>query len=126
MNPIKIAATIALTVALGATAYLVYVMTVVKSAQDKAADSCASCQMARDNAAMKWKVDEEKIRAAELAGGELARLAAERAYAGDRPVILGPCSGCDFPPPDYETPGAVAVLGLVTSLVLFGVAKRVH
>jgi hypothetical protein len=124
MNLIKVAAIATLVVTLIAGGDLDYELTAVKSEQEKAAYICTMCKLERDTAAMKWEVDKEKVRAAELAGGELARLAAEQAYAGDRPVILGPCPGCDFPPPDYETPTVVAIIGLVMSMVLFGVAKH--
>jgi hypothetical protein len=126
MNPTKAAAIVALIVTLGAGAYLAYELTVIAPEQENEASICAHCTQARQAAAANWAKIQTHVQRLEAEGLDIAAVEYERQHLGERPVTLGPCSGCDFSSLDYKTPSAIAIIGLITSLVLFGAAQRTN
>jgi hypothetical protein len=127
MNPTKAAAVVALVVTLVAAGDLC-----VTLYQDKVqlkfqleAMRCASCVSGREAAAANWNYVQSQIELLKIEGKDREAFKFEQDHAGERPVNADvPCPYCDLPPPDYTTPGVVAVVGLIVSLALFGAAGR--
>ncbi len=126
MNPTKAAAILALIVTLAAAGDLLYVLY-----QDKVelkfvneALDCLACKSAKNAAVANWEYVESKIELLDAQHRYAEEAAFKKQHAGEQPVNTDlPCSSCDLPGPDYTTPGAVAVVGLIVSLALFGAAK---
>ena len=126
MNAMKSAAVVALLVTLVAVGYLC-----VTFYQEKVdlkfqieALSCASCTTAKEAAVANWNYVQSRIELLKTQGKDREALQFEREHAGERPVNTDlPCPTCNLPGPDYMTPGAVAIVGLIVSLALFGAAK---
>jgi len=126
MNLIKVAATIALLVTLVAVGYLcvTFYQEKVELRFQLEALKCASCVTSKEAAVANWRAVQSQIELLKAQGKDREALKFERDHANEQPVNTDlPCPTCDLPGPDYTTPGAVAVVGLVVSLALFGAAK---
>jgi hypothetical protein len=127
MNPTRAAATIALIVTLVAAGYLCVILY-----QDKVemkfqieALHCASCISAKEAAVANWNYVQSYIELLQAQGKDREALKFARDHAGEKPVNSEvPCPDCDLHSADYTTPGAVALVGLLISLTLFGVAGK--
>ncbi len=120
----KAAAIIALIVTLIAAGYLVYESTAVRDAYKASILACMSCTTAKQAAEANWRWVESSIELLKAKGQYREAEKFAKDHAGERPVNTDvPCSDCGAIVPNYTTPGAVAVVGLIVSLVLFGAAK---
>jgi hypothetical protein len=124
MNLIRAAATIALAVTVCAAAYLAYQLAIVRPRFDSATASVEKCTSNRNAALANWTEITDKV---ELLNGEgkleeAIKLLKE--HSGERPFFIGECSQfVDLTPPRYAPSGAIAVVGLITTMVLFGVSQ---
>ena len=121
---IKSAATIALLIALAAAGYLIYQSTVIRSRFNEAVLNCRDCTAVKEAFADNWKTIESNTALLKSQGKnrEVEKYAKE--HAREKPVDVDvPCLDCETPAPEYATPSAVAVSGLILSMVLFGAAK---
>ena len=121
---IKAAAIISLMIALAAAGYLIYESTVIRNRYNEAVLSCKDCTAVKEAVAANWKAVESNIELLKSKGKyrEAAKYAKEHAI--EKPVEVDvPCVDCDTPAPDYSTPSAIAVSGLILSTVLFGAVK---
>lgn len=121
---IRAAAIITLLVTIAAAAYFVYEATVVESDYEHNARVISACVTGRIQAAHNWYMIQQEIRRLELTKGEQAALKYKIKHMEEEPV--GTPEECDFgnPPPDYAAPATIGIIGLITSLVLFGVSKK--
>jgi hypothetical protein len=124
MNPTKAAAIIALIVALAAAGYLVYESTAVRDRYKASIVACMSCTATKEAVAANWRSVESSL---ELLKAKKKYREAEKfaqKHADERPINTDvPCSDCATPAPDYATPSAVAAVGLIAAVVLFGAVK---
>jgi len=124
MNLVKIAAIIALMVALAAAVYLGYESTVVRERYKAANLACRNCTAVKEAVAANWRVVESNIELLKAKGKHREAEKFARDHAGEKPLDIDvPCSDCDIPAPDYSMPSAVAAVGLIASRVLFGAVK---
>jgi hypothetical protein len=124
MNPIKAAAIIALIVTLVAVGFMCVTLYQEKVELKFALEAarCLSCISGKEAAVANWRAVQSHLG---LLDAE-AKYGEEKEYllkhAGEEPVNID--VPCDLPGPDYTTPGAVAIVGLMVSLTLFGFARR--
>jgi polyferredoxin len=126
MNPTKAAAILALIVTLVAVGFMCVTLYQEKVELKFALEAmgCAKCVSAKEAAVANWHYVQSQIELLKAQGKDREALKFEREHAGERPVNSDlPCPTCDLPGPNYATPGAVAIVGLIVSLALFGVAK---
>ncbi len=124
MNLTKATAVLALMVALVAAVYLVYESTVVRDRYKSAHSSCMNCAAVKEALAANWRVVESSIELLKAKGKYREAEKFAQDHASERPVNIDvPCLDCDTPAPDYSMPSAVAAVGLIASIVLFGAAK---
>ena len=127
MNPTKAAAAIALIVTVVAAGYLCVTFYDDKVALKYQIEAlhCASCMSAKEAAVANWNAVQSHIELLQAQGKDREALKFAQDHAGEKPVNTDvPCPNCDLPSPDYTTPGAVVVIGLIVSLTLFGVAGK--
>jgi polyferredoxin len=126
MNPTKAAAILALIVTLVAVGFMCVTLYQEKVELKFALEAmgCASCVSGKEAVVANWRYVQSHIELLKAQGKDREALNFEREHAGERPINTDlPCPTCDLPGPDYTTPGAVAVVGLIVSLALFGAAK---
>jgi len=124
MNLTKAAAIIALMVALVAAGYLVYESTAVRVRYKASIMACMSCTATKEAVAANWHWVESSIELLKAKGKYREAEKFAQKHADERPINTDvPCSDCDTPAPDYSTPSAVAAVGLIASVVLFGAVK---
>jgi hypothetical protein len=127
MNPTKAAAVLALIVTVVALGFMCVTLYQEKVELKFALEAmgCASCVTAKEAIAANWRAVQSQIELLKAQGKDQEALNFERQHAGEQPVNTDlPCPTCDLPGPNYTTPGAVVIVGLIVSLALFGAAKR--
>src|ERR1035438_8618330 len=121
---IKAAATISLMIALAAAGYLIYESTVIRNRYNEAVLNCRDCTAVKEAFAANWKEVESNIELLKSKGKNREAEKYAKEHAREKPVDVDvPCSDCDTPAPDYATPSAVTVSGLILAMVLFGAVK---
>jgi hypothetical protein len=121
---IKGAAILSLLIALAAAGYLIYQSTVIRTRYNEAALNCRDCTAVKEAFAANWKIVESNVELLKSKGKEREAEKYAKEHAIEKPVEVDvPCSDCDIPAPEYSTPSAVAVSGLILALVLFGAVK---
>jgi hypothetical protein len=121
---IKAAAILALLIALAATGYLIYQSTIIRNRYNEAALNCRDCTAVKEAFASNWKTVESNIELLKSKGKNREAEKYAKEHAIEKPVDVDiPCSDCDTPAPEYSTPSAIAVSGLILSMVLFGAVK---
>jgi hypothetical protein len=121
MNPTKTAAILA---AAGDLLYVLYQEKVELKFALEALD-CANCRTAKNAAVANWGYVQSEIELLDQQHKYAEEAAFQKKHAGEEPVNTDlPCPNCDTPDPDYTAPGAIAIVGLLTSLALFGAAKK--
>jgi len=121
---IKAAAILALGIALAAAAYLIYQSTVIRNRYNEAVLNCRDCTAVKEAFASNWKTVESNIALLKSKGKNREAEKYAKEHAIEKPVDVDvPCSDCDIPAPEYSTPGAIAVSGLILAMVLFGAVK---
>jgi hypothetical protein len=121
---IKGAAILSLLIALAAAGYLIYQSTVIRTRYNEAALNCRDCTAVKEAFAANWKIVESNVELLKSKGKEREAEKYAKEHAIEKPVEVDvPCSDCDIPVPEYSTPSAVAVSGLILALVLFGAVK---
>jgi hypothetical protein len=126
MNPTKAAAILALIVTLVAVGFMCITLYQEKVELKFALEAlrCASCVTGKEAAAANWRAVRSQTDLLKAQGKDREALKFEREHEGEKPINGDlPCPTCDLPGPNYTTPGAVAVVGLIVSLALFGAAK---
>jgi hypothetical protein len=124
MSLTKVAAIITLITALAATGCVLYQLTLVRSKYDAAALNCTECTAIKEAVAANWAVVQDRIAVLQAKGKSREAERFAREHANEKPVNVDvPCSDCEVPAPDYSKSGAVAVVGLVVSALLFGAVK---
>jgi hypothetical protein len=115
---------IAMVVTLAAAGYVsfVFYQDKVERKFDKAASLCALCTTGKQVAQTNW--DSVQSHLEQLKSHKRNKEAEKfaQAHASEKPDDA-PCTDCDLPGPDYNTPGAVAAVGLIASVVLWGAVK---
>jgi hypothetical protein len=127
MNLTKAAAIIALIVTLIAAGDLLYVLyqEKVELKFELEVLDCAKCRAAKGAAIANWEYVESHIELLDQQHKYAEEVAFQKQHASERPVNTDlPCPNCDLTGPDYTTPGAIAVVGLIVTLALFGATNR--
>jgi hypothetical protein len=127
MNLTKAAAIVAImvTVAAGGDLCFILYQDKVEDKFEKQASRCALCTVSGQAAAINWNYVQSHIKMLNAQGKnkEAAKFAEE--HANQKPVDVDlPCSDCDLPGPDYNTPGSITAVGMIASAVLFAAARR--
>jgi hypothetical protein len=125
VNPTKAAAIIALVVTIAAGIYLGYEVVVVQPEYQSQEARFYDCQIKREATLRNWQNVEDQATLYRAQGQDRKAEAFEKKHAGERPVFIGECSDIfDVEKPAYAVPLAILVVGLITSLALFGAAKK--
>lgn len=123
MNPMKVAALIALLTAIASNGYFIYQATAVRERRAESVRKYWVCKTGQDAAAANWDNVQRNIDILQRHGQYKQALEYARIHEGERPVQLVPCSFGMQSEPQYFIPGAITVLGLIVSFALFGSAK---
>jgi hypothetical protein len=124
MNPIRAAAIVTLIATIGAAVYLVYQATAVRSKYESNLSQYTDCAAKRQTTTANWEQVQSQIGLFNAQGKYREALDFAKEHAGERPFFIGECGQfLDLRPPVYAWPSGIAVVGLITSLTLFGAAK---
>jgi hypothetical protein len=124
MNPTRAAAILALIVTIGAAGFLIYQATAVQSKYSADLLERDSCEVKRQAVVSNWEVIESHIDLLNTQGKYREAIAFEKKHADERPLFIGNCGQFfDIQPPIYAWPAGITLVGLITSLALFGAAK---
>jgi hypothetical protein len=124
MNPTKVAAILALLVAIGAASDLIYQLAVVEPEHRKYALTVYDCQIKEINVEQEWKIIQLHIQKLRAEGRDREASKYELQHLGDEPTHIG-CGDPElFPSPSYGIPSGIAIISLIASLALFGAAKN--
>lgn len=124
MNPTKAAAIIALIVTVVAAVYLAYQAAFVRARYESNTQYVEACQAQRDADFEKWQQGQAKIDGLINEGKYDEARAAAIQHEQGKPIVIAECDAFrDMRPPIYAWPTGITIVGLITSLVLFGAAK---
>jgi hypothetical protein len=124
MNPTKAAAIIALIVTIGAVGYLAYQATAVRSKYDADVADYEHCKAGRRDATANWDDVQSHVELFKAQGKYKEAADYLKQHEGERPLFIGECGQfLDMRGPTYAWPAGITVIGLITSLALFGAAN---
>lgn len=125
MNPTKAAAILVLVVAVFGAGDLIYQYAVVRPRYEANVLHVLSCQTGRQAAIANWEYVQSHIELLKAQGNYKEAFDFQKQHAGERPEFIGECDQfVDLTAPAYPLPAGVAVVGLIISLALFGMARQ--
>jgi len=125
MNPTKVAAILSLIVTLCAAGYLLYQFAMVRPHYNADVSDYTSCKAGREAALTNWDNVQSQIELLKTQGKYQEAIAYIKKHENERPMFIGECGQfLDLQQPTYSSPAAIAVVGLIASLALFGGATR--